>query len=143
MNPLIEFIDDKTVKVDGRIISNRMGETLIVNGGRFFPAERDALIDVLCCHRDTGSFAVLADTSGVSHEGTPPQPKYRPYTPAEAVQHLGREISCNKRTVYKLNLVGQTSALISGDCGYESYENLAESYVWADSGEPCGMKVEE
>ena len=41
---------------------------------------------------------------------------------------------------YKLIEVGLTHALIAGDHGYCTYEDLAKHYVWADTGEPCGVE---
>lgn len=70
----------------------------------------------------------------------PPKPKVRPYTPVEAVQHLGREMNWDYgHANQKLIQVGLTHALIAGDQGYASYESLAEHYRWADTNEPCGI----
>lgn len=66
----------------------------------------------------------------------------RPYTPREAVEHLGRAMIYTKypKGKYKLIEVGLTHALIAGDHGYCTYEDLAKHYVWADTGEPCGVE---
>ena len=62
MNKCITIVNDRYVRIDGMDIRDRFDTVTIMNNV-FTSGERDALIEALCCHRDTGSFAALAESN--------------------------------------------------------------------------------
>lgn len=82
---------------------------------------------------------------------TPPPKKWRAYTLKEAADHCGREFESKENRTYpaKYQTTKRVHSLNSNvvfdyDCKHGiCYQSFCNDYVWSDTGEPCGMEVEE
>lgn len=111
---------------------------------------------VECC--DNGYFSVSVPNGGLFE--TPQfnllplksQPTYRPYTPAEAVQFLGRTLRSDNGNGGEITSVAQNGAYVQSE-GHEvhhgvhvqsliDWKTLCDHWVIHDTGEPCGVKEE-
>jgi hypothetical protein len=81
--------------------------------------------------------------------------KYRPFTPEEAVKHIGRVVSsAASRSLgikHRIAAVGQDGVIYSwnevhsifgGYTGWDSLECLARDYRFVDDRTPCGVPIE-
>lgn len=69
--------------------------------------------------------------------------RYRPYTPREAVEFLGREVAWRGRYYYLEGVHSDHLELSVADDGKFpriGYEHAIEQLKWRDTGEPCGVK---
>lgn len=82
-----------------------------------------------------------------------PIPKYRPYTPEEALRHCGRLFKSSAAWCedfhYAITACGPRDARVLKDFERPSmehkisFERLVEIGTWVDSGNPCGVEVIE
>ena len=71
---------------------------------------------------------------------SPPPPKVRPYTPREAVEFLGRKATDGVLQFAVTSIEKHRIGVLTPNvCNKLSYEEFAEHYTWADTGEPCGV----
>ena len=71
-------------------------------------------------------------------------PKVRPYTPREAVEFLGRKATDGVLQFAVTSIEKHRIGVLTPNvCNKLSYEEFAEHYIWADTGEPCGVVEKE
>ncbi len=72
-----------------------------------------------------------------------PEPKVRPYTPAEAAAHLGRSVRFDDPVMaYELRTVSADEVVLHDSTHVASYKlgyKHFASYCWADDSSPCGV----
>jgi len=71
-----------------------------------------------------------------------PKPKYRPLTPEEAVKHLCRGIITDREVRESWIMAVYINGIGLPDDVDVTYEYALNNYKWADTGEPCGVKIE-
>lgn len=88
---------------------------------------------------------LMLDTMDVLRPPTLSPPKlkrYRPYTPAEAVQFLGQTVEDQCGTLRIISAIGSGYVMGSGH-DTMTYEYMAKNCKWYISGEPCGVEVSD